>query len=212
MALVFVVRHGETEGNEKMIYRGRWDLPLNVNGKEQVRKVGETLKTINLGAVYTSPLKRAIETASDIIEGRAVKTLIEKAFIDIDYGDWTKLPEKDVVQKYPDLHRQWKKSPESVVFPNGEGLKDVRRRVEPALVRLAESHQRENIVIVSHRVTIKVIICIVLGLDISAFWKVQVDTASISVIEFNEDLFSLILSNETCHLKSLSKKTGDMDF
>ena len=212
MTRIFLVRHGETDGNQKKIYRGHWDLPLNQNGMAQVKKAGEALRAVELSAIYASPLLRARQTAEAVASQQNVQLVDEEALIDIDYGDWTKLPDAEVAQKFPDLYGQWRQSPECVLFPDGEGLYDVRRRAQPMVTILAERHPDQSIALVSHRVPIKVILCAALGLDDSAFWRIQVDTASISALDCNNGVFTLLFSNETCHLKSLSEKLGVVDF
>jgi len=212
MTRIFIVRHGETDGNQKKIYRGRWDLPLNKNGKSQVQKAGQALKSIRLDAIYTSPLKRAVQTAEAISAHQDVEPEEDESLIDIDYGEWTKLPDAEVAEKFHDQYRQWKQSPETVLFPGGEGLPSVRARVQPALKRMAEEHPDQTIALASHRVPIKLLLCSALGLEDSSFWQIQIDTASISALDYIDGRFNMIFSNETCHLKSFSDKLGVVDF
>lgn len=211
MTRIFIVRHGETEGNKNKIYRGRWDLPLNRNGEVQVARAGESLKDLPLDAIYTSPLKRAQQTAAAMSTGRSIKPVDEEALIDIDYGSWTRLPEVEARQRYKDLYQSWKNTPEKVTFPEGESLNDVRLRLETRLPVLLKRHADQTIALASHRVTIKVLLCFALGLDNSAFWNIQAGTASISALEYT-DRFSLLFSNESCHLLPLTEQLGIADF
>jgi probable phosphoglycerate mutase len=156
---------------------------------------------------------RAKETAFAVAAAQQTVELQEdEALVDIDYGEWTEKPDAEVAEMYPDLHQQWKLSPHRVAFPNGECLADVRGRIQPMLARLVDAHPGESIALASHRVPIKVLLCAALGLPDSAFWKVQVDTASISVLEYKNGTFHLLFSNETCHLKSFGEKLGVLDF
>lgn len=212
MTRLFVVRHGQTEGNQKKIYRGRWDLPLDAAGQQQVRRAGAALKPVGLAAVYTSPLLRARQTAAAVAAGRRMEPIAEEALIDIDYGEWTRMPDAEVSARFPKLHARWKRNPETVVFPGGEGLPSVRARVEPALRRLVEQHPGESIVLASHRVPVKLLLCAALDLPDSAFWRMRIDTASISVLDCIEGRFHLVCSNDTCHLEPLSEKLSAADF
>jgi broad specificity phosphatase PhoE len=212
MTRIFLVRHGETDGNQKKIYRGHWDLPLNQNGKAQVKRAGEALRAVHLDAIYASPLLRAAQTAEAVAARQAVEPEKDEFLIDIDYGDWTRRPDAEVAEKFPDLYRQWKQSPETVLFPGGEGLPSVRARVEPGLRKLAERHPDQTIALASHRVPIKILLCTALGLSDAAFWQIQIDTASISALDYNNKKFNLIFSNETCHLKSFGEKLCVVDF
>ena len=213
MPRVFVVRHGETDGNQQKIYRGRWDLPLNGTGRIQAARTGVALKGIRFSSMYTSPLRRATETAAAIVAAQAqTGVLQEPALIDIDYGDWSRVADIDVERRFPEPHQRWQDAPETVVFPNGEGLADVRSRVEPFLRRLGAGPADSQVLLVSHRVTIKVILCVVLGLGDSGFWRVAVDTTSLSVVNIDAGGMDLLSSNDTCHLKPLVEKFDAADF
>ncbi|MBT3273187.1 MAG: histidine phosphatase family protein, partial [Spirochaetales bacterium] len=129
MPRIFILRHGETEGNQKRVFRGLWDLPLNENGQIQAARTGNALKGIKFSRIYTSPLIRAKETAAAVAaEQRSIEVSEEPALIDIDYGEWTRVPDEDVVRRFPGMYQMWNDAPESVIFPSGEGLEDVRRR------------------------------------------------------------------------------------
>jgi probable phosphoglycerate mutase len=212
MSRLFIVRHGRTKGNKDKIFRGRWDLPLDDHGQSEVAKAGQALADVEIGAIYTSPMNRARQTASAVANFQGVEPQDLEALIDIDYGQWTKQADKDIAENQPKMYQKWKSSPHEVVFPQGEGLTDLRKRLEPALYDLANRHSDQNIVLVSHRAPIKIMLLGALGLSNDAFWKVQIDTASISAFDFTNNTFSLIFSNETCHLKSMAEKLGVVDF
>jgi broad specificity phosphatase PhoE len=212
MTRIFVIRHGETEGNQKKIYRGRWDLPLNENGLAQVAKAGQALQDIFFDAIYTSPLERTRQTAAAVAKYQKVEPQVDDCLIDIDYGQWTKVADSEIARQQPDLYRLWKESPEKVVFPGGEGLAAARQRIATGLVRLAEAHPDQVIALCAHRVSVKMILMVALGLPDAAFWQVQIDTASISALAYAAAKFSLVFSNETCHLKSIDAKFQEADF
>jgi probable phosphoglycerate mutase len=81
-----------------------------------------------------------------------------------------------------------------------------------ALGEVIQYHQGKNLVLVSHRVINKVIICGILGIDNSHFWQIGQDTAAINLIEFKEGKYVLSLLNETCHLKPLKEERVKIDF
>ncbi|MAG13259.1 MAG: hypothetical protein CMN78_01550 [Spirochaetales bacterium] len=213
MSRIFLLRHGETEGNAERIYRGRWDLPLNSTGKKQAARAGEALKSIKFSSIFVSPLRRARETAAAIIAATGDCELItEQNLIDIDYGAWTKRPAADVAASHPELTAMWARSPHDVGFPEGESLDDVRGRIETLFGDFSKTGVEGNVLFVSHRVPIKVALCHFLGLPNASFWSVAVDTASISVINLRRDRATLVFSNETCHLRSINGKLGVVDF
>ncbi|MBW1808899.1 MAG: histidine phosphatase family protein [Deltaproteobacteria bacterium] len=212
MTSIIIIRHGETEGNQNKIYRGRWDLPLNENGLSQVAKAGAALQDIAFDAIYTSPLERTRQTAAAVAQFQEVEPQVDDCLIDIDYGQWTKVADSEIARQQPELYQSWKDMPEKVVFPGGEGLAAVRQRVSSGLLRLAEAHPDQTIALCAHRVSVKMILMVGLGLPDAAFWQVQIDTASISALTYTAAKFSLVFSNETCHLKSLEARFKEADF
>jgi probable phosphoglycerate mutase len=81
-----------------------------------------------------------------------------------------------------------------------------------ALGEVIQYHQGKNLILVSHRVINKVIICGILGIDNSHFWQIGQDTGAINLIQFQEGKYVLSLLNETCHLKSLKEGRIKLDF
>ena len=212
VGLFILVRHGQTAGNRDKIYRGRWDLPLDEDGLDQVERAGRALGSLHLDAIYTSPLLRTRQTAEAVARHQAVEPVVEEGLLDIDYGQWTRQPDERIAREQARLYRLWHARPQEVVFPRGEGLAQVRRRVEDMFVRLAPRHAAETVALVGHRVSVKMMLLVALGLDDSAFWKVQVDTASLSALRHHDDGWQLLFANETCHLKELGERLRPVDF
>lgn len=211
MAHVILIRHGETDWNAQQIFRGRVDIPLNESGLAQARAVRESLKDREIDRIYSSPLSRAFETARILGENRNLKIETEEAFIDIDFGRWQGLSHKKVREVHKDLYEMWLSNPQTVTFPEGESLEAVRTRSEKALEELVKNHPGETLAIVSHRVLNKVLLCAVLGVELSHFWYIRQDTCAINVFEYKDGAFYLTLLNDTCHLKNI-EGTSKVDF
>ncbi len=203
MIKVILIRHGETDWNREQIFRGRIDVALNEVGLVQAKAVGTSLKDIKIDAIYSSPLSRAFETASVLSEDRGLEIEIEKGFIDIDFGEWQGLSHKKVKGKSKNLYETWLAEPQNVVFPDGEGLEDVYKRSMNALEKVIKNHPGETVAIVSHRVLNKVLLCAVLGLELSHFWYIKQDTCAINRFEYKDGIYYITLINDTCHLKEV---------
>lgn len=212
MGLFLLVRHGQTAGNRDKIYRGRWDLPLDEDGRAQVERAGQALEALRLDAIYTSPLLRTRQTAEAVARYQAVEPVSEEGLLDIDYGQWTRQPDERIAREQAPLYRLWHTRPQEVVFPQGEGLTQVRRRVTDMFARLTSRHDTGTVALVGHRVSVKMMLLVALGLDDSAFWKVQVDTASLSALRHEDGNWQLLFANETCHLKQLGERLRPVDF
>lgn len=218
MLRILVIRHGETSWNKDKIFRGRVDISLSEIGQSQADLLSRKLSGQPIQSIYASPLKRSVETALAIQEGQSGSTPIiqEDQLIDIDYGSWEKKSHIQVQQEFPDLYQQWLDAPHTIQIPEGENLSSIRRRIETLLDRLVTHHGQGDgvatIALVSHRVTIKILLCAVLGLDNSHFWQIKQDTAALSVLDYQAGRFILAGLNDICHLSELKDKMSRDDF
>ena len=204
MAELILARHGETVWNVEKIYRGRTDVKLDETGIKQAELLGKYLSNWELEAIYSSPLRRALDTANTISRYQKIGVHTTEALIDFDYGEWQSLPEQEAKRLYPTLHNDWHNNPHKVRMPGGESLEDVRRRAIEVVNSVLSKYQG-NVVLVSHRVVNKVLICSLLGLDNSYFWNIKQDVGGITIFDYAEGRFVLTRHNDTSHLKELQK-------
>ena len=212
MVTIYLLRHGQTAWNKNLIFRGQHDIPLDDHGLAQADCAGRVWEGVQLAQIYSSPLSRAMQTAEPAANKQAIQITKTPELIDIDYGQWTGKSQDEIEKAYPELNRQWLECPEEVRFPQGESLAAVRDRAFPKLVEIAGAADGESILIVSHRVVLKVLICAALDLPLSRFWQVQIDTASLSMLSFKQGVFTIQKLNDTCHLRSLGSHRGGVDF
>lgn len=212
MISIYLVRHGQTAWNKEEIFRGRSDIPLDGIGIKQAELLGEYLRDIDISAIYSSPLSRAIQTAQFISKYHNLDVKPLNGLIDMSFGNWEGHSHMEIQKIDPEIYRKWIESPHMVKLPGGEGLDDVRSRSMATLNEITNLHSEGNIVLVSHRVINKVLICGVLGIDNSHFWQIRQDTASINLILYRNGRYILTLMNETCHLKRIKEERLDTDF
>ena len=210
MTELLLVRHGETEWNAGAIFRGRADVNLNEKGAVQAMLLSEYLKNSRLEAVYSSPLQRALHTAERIAKPHSLDVMTEPALVDLDYGEWQGMPLIEVKKIYKNLYIKWETSPQIVTFPGGESLDMVRNRSIAMVNKVIKKHEG-TVVLVSHRVVNKVLICSLLDLDTSHFWNIRQETCGISAFSYEKGRFVLIKHNDTSFLGNLSGK-GQNDF
>jgi alpha-ribazole phosphatase len=200
MTELILVRHGETEWNVAEVFRGQADIDLSETGRKQAELLASYLSTVAIEAIYSSPLKRALQTAEAIAKLHGLKVSIESDLIDLNFGRWQGLPHQEVKEKYGDLYAKWINHPEKVRMPEGEALDDVRKRITRFRNKVIEN-RRGTIVVVGHRVVNKVMLCALLGLDNSHFWKIRQDTCGISIFTYQNEQFILTRHNDTSFLK-----------
>ena len=204
MTKLILVRHGETLWNIEKIYRGRADVNLDEIGIRQAQLLGKYLSNCKLEAIYSSPLRRAMDTANIVACYQKIRVNIAPGLIDFDYGEWQSLPEQEAKRLYPTLHNEWHNNPHKVRMPGGESLEDVRRRAIKVADAILSKYQA-SVVLVSHRVVNKVLICSLLGLDNSYFWTIKQDVGGITIFNYVDERFVLTRHNDTSHLKELEK-------
>jgi probable phosphoglycerate mutase len=212
MTSVYLVRHGQTAWNKEEIFRGRTDVPLDQTGLIQAELAGQYFKGMEIHAIYSSPLSRAWQTAQKIAQIHQLKVEPLEGIIDMSFGDWEGHAHQEIRQMDNETYRQWIDSPHMVKLPGGESLDDVRGRTMAALEEVLRKHSEKTLVLVSHRVVCKVLICSILGLDNSHFWQIAQDTTAINLIQYKKGKYILSLMNETCHLKALKEGMQKVDF
>jgi broad specificity phosphatase PhoE len=212
MAGIYLVRHGTTDWNQGEIFRGRLDIKLNEAGRAEARALAAYFQDVDLAGVFSSPLSRAMETAQAIAETKGLEVKPDAAFVDLNFGDWQGLPVQRVKAEYPDLFRLWVERPQEVTFPGGETLAQARERAWEGFQRLFQQHEEKSILIVSHRVITKLLICTVLGIGESHFWQIRQEATAINRIDFLRGRFVASLINDTCHLESIPLATRSKDF
>lgn len=206
MTQIMLVRHGETEWNVSEIFRGRRNVRLNEIGIKQAELLTAYLIDLKVEAIYSSPLKRALDTAKSIAKHHGLDVNIAPGLTDFNYGVWEGLTHQDVRSKYRGLYKRWLKEPHLVKIPNGESLSEVRERAKNVVDKALLKHIG-TVVLVSHRVINKVLICYMLGLDDSHFWNIKQDLGGITVFAYEGGRFTLITHNDISYLRQIKQRT-----
>jgi len=212
MTSIYLVRHGQTAWNKEEIFRGRTDIPLNETGLREAELAGDYFRGLEIEAIYSSPLSRAWQTAEKITHPHSLEVHRLEGLIDMSFGSWEGRTLEEVKRDEATLYPLWRDQPHRVQFPGGESLDEVRDRSMAALEGLIRSYPEKALILVSHRVVNKVLICAVLGLDNSHFWQIGQDTTAINLIHYRNGKYVLALMNEACHLKFLQKERIKVDF
>ena len=212
MTSIYLVRHGQTAWNKEEIFRGRTDIPLDGTGLKQAELVGQYFKGMEIYGIYSSPLSRAWQTAQKVAQFHDLKVQPLQGILDMSFGNWEGRPHQEIRESDSNTYRQWVETPHLVRLPGGESLDDVRVRAMAAVEELIRNHPGKTLILVTHRVVNKVLICGILSLDNSHFWQITQDTTAINLIQHRNGKYILSLMNETCHLKLLKEQTQKADF
>jgi len=208
MGEVLLVRHGETEWNCEEVFRGRRDVGLNDRGREQARMIAEAMWGYRVAGVYSSPLSRAVETAKPVADALGIEVMVDDRLTDMSFGEWEGRPRTEVEEASPELYRSWLENPREFRAPGGESVGDVVARAWPAMNEVAVRHGDGVVVIVSHRVVCKALLCTAIGAGEAAFWRLRVDTGSISALASAGEFWVVTRMNDTSHLAELGDVSG----
>ena len=198
---LILVRHGQTESNKLGRIQGINDSSLTDVGREQAESAACALVSDAPFALYSSPLRRALQTAEAIGSCAGVQPAEVKELIEMDVGKFEGLSGLQLRERFPEVMRSWDNDPASTVIPGGESLRDVRGRAWPAVQSLTERHESETVVAVTHNFTIHTIVCTALDMPLNNFRKLRIDLGSITRLEITSARTTLVSLNETWHLK-----------
>ncbi len=187
MTLLLLIRHGENDFVKTGKMAGR--LPgvhLNERGQKQAQALGEALKDVPIKAIYSSPLERAMETATPIANARKLQILQEPDIMDADIGKW-----QGKSWKVLSLTKVWKivqNSPSRFRFPDGESFPEMQTRITSTLERIIKKHNKPQdiIAVVFHADPIKLAVSHFLGLPLDHFQRLSCDTGSLTALHAGE--------------------------
>jgi len=199
---IILIRHGETEWNRLHRFQGRSDIPLNDNGRMQAQALAQALQNEDIAIIYTSPLKRAVDTAHHILKFHTSVTLItEPGLLEMDLGDFEGMEGKHWAASFPDFRAQWEKSPASLSMPGGESLAEVQNRSVETLKRISDNvRSGSTIVVCSHNFVIGSLLCFVAGIALDRFREMRQDTASLNVVFTDGLVWRIGTVNDCRHL------------
>ena len=200
---LYLVRHGETLANREYRYIGTRDDPLSAHGETQAIQLAEALSGLPIAAVYSSPLQRTYHTALPIATRHNLEVQRVDDLRECDFGMWEGLSRTEVLARSPeDSQRlcEWEQNT-SVAPPGGESFEALQQRVVTAVERLAQAHPDQAIVLVSHVGPIKVLLGAALGAPLSSAFRIFLDPATISVVDWRDAAYATVrLVNSHAHL------------
>jgi broad specificity phosphatase PhoE len=202
--LIFLVRHAESVWNRQKKLQGQKDPALSPYGREEAKRLARRFKGLKFAAAYSSPLKRAYETA-EIIRGKRAKIVREEGLKEIGLGSWEGRTVSQIRKTYGDAFRQWALRPSRVTVPNGEDFKDFVARVRSTLRSIERKHREGNVLVVCHGGVISTYVTQVLHLPPDDVWCLAVKNASLTIVNAGPGIHKIVTFNDIGHLMSLKE-------
>ena len=197
MTLICLIRHGENEYTRTGKLAG-WteNVVLNEAGQKQAQGLVERLKGVAFKALYSSPLVRARETAAPLAAARGLEVQLEDGLGEVRYGEWTGKSLKRLARTK--LWRVVQTRPSAMQFPGGgETMRGAQLRLVDTLERLAAAHPKGIVGAFSHSDPIKLAVAYYLGMPLDLFQRLQISTASVTVLALGQGQPSLVKLNDS---------------
>ena len=166
MTTLVLIRHGQTDWNVEGRWQGQADLSLNNRGREQARHVAEYQSQFEFVALYSSDLRRAMETAQVIGAAMGVEVYPDPRLREINLGRWQGMLAGDIRAQYPDEYKRWHESPLTAHPPDGEDVPALATRVLEAVNEIIARYPRQCVGIVAHELPIAVVLCRSVGVGL----------------------------------------------
>src|SRR5712691_1924731 len=162
---IFLVRHGATVLTAEDRFAGATDVELSDEGREQARRLAVRLSRERIAAIYASPLGRTVETAAILAQPHKLDVQIRDGLREISHGRWEQMTRREVEQQFPEEAAAWEKDPYTFAPVGGESGLTVTARALPVLMDIVRAHSSGNVLVVSHKATIRLLLSSILGFD-----------------------------------------------
>jgi probable phosphoglycerate mutase len=196
-----LLRHGDTLLSPEHRFSGLSDVPLSAKGTRQARAAAGRLATgAPIDAVVSSPLRRAIATATIAAGELGLTAVIDDDLRETDFGEWEGLTLGEIQQRWPTAAAAWRGDPEQAP-PGGESFVATADRVNRACDRLLRDHGGQTVLVVSHITPIKMLLCRALGVPLGTVYRLYLGSACINEIQWYGPGFAAVHRvNDTNHL------------
>lgn len=182
---IILIRHGQTTTNAEKKLSGNTNPPLTDVGREQAKKAGESLASFQIDRLFSSPMQRAVDTASAIAGKRGIEIETDERLIEQNFGEWEGKPFSEIFKLIPGGPEGLLRGPFLGRFPAGEGTEQFVARVLGAFRDLIlKESEGQTIAVVTHSGVIVILMCHFLGIDpFSHFFRIRVDNGSASMVD-----------------------------
>jgi probable phosphoglycerate mutase len=198
---LYLVRHGATQLSAEDRFAGAVDVELSEEGKFQAGQLAIRLADDSISAVYCSPLTRTIQTATILAGPHDLRLVHEEGLREIHHGHWEGMRRADVEARFPEEYAAWEEDPFTFAPQGGEAGVNVIARALPVIRRIVLEHRGQNVIVVSHKATLRLLISSLLGFDARGYRdRLDQSPACLNVLDFKDPVRArLMLFNDVSH-------------
>ncbi|MFZ5878294.1 MAG: histidine phosphatase family protein [Chloroflexota bacterium] len=206
---IFMVRHGATLLSAEDRFAGAVDVELSEEGKFQAARLAQRLADDAITAVYCSPMTRTIQTASILAKPRELPVIHREGLREIHHGHWEGMRRPDVESQFPDEYAAWEQDPFTFAPQGGEAGVNVIARALPVIREIVLEHRGQNVLVVSHKATLRLLISSLLGFDARGYRdRLDQSPACLNVLDFKDPVRArLMLFNDVSHYIDQPKRS-----
>ena len=195
---IYLVRHAQSEFNEKGIFQGKLDSDLTPLGFVQARMVAGFLKNEGIEAILTSPQRRAYKTALTIGDVLSLEVEVDERIREMSFGILEGHNFWELFDREREMMLAWLKNPVENPLPTQEPMENFEKRILSFIEDLV-GREEEKIAVVGHGGTLHGIVCLSLGLSLDKLWQIHMDNTGVTLLEYDGS-FRLVYLNKLCHL------------
>jgi broad specificity phosphatase PhoE len=183
---IYFLRHGETEYSKQGKFCGEIDPELTAEGSLMVQAFADSYRETPWAEIYVSPMKRAIATAQPLCDALGLPMQVRDGLREISYGAWEDRGQEDVKLHHEQDYIRWLTEPAWNPPTNGETAVQVASRALPIITEIESRYRNGNVLVVSHKATIRIILCSLMGIDLGRYRdRIDAPAASVSIIKFD---------------------------
>ena len=207
---LYLVRHGATNMTAENRFSGAGGADLSDEGRRQAARLGERLRDDGINAVYASPLARSADTARIIADACGPTPILRNELREISHGPWEGLTRAEVEERFPGEYESWEADPFTYAPAGAESGVAVLARALPTIREIVTAHAGQSVVVVSHKATIRLVLCSLLGIDGRGYRdRLDQSPACLNVLDFKDPVRArLTLFNDTSHYDDRPRSPG----
>lgn len=198
---VYLIRHGATSLSSEDRFSGGTDIDLSDEGRWQASCLAKRLADDNIAAVYCSPMRRTVETATIISQPFHFIPIHSDGLREIHHGHWETMRRREVEQQFPEEYAAWQEDPFTFAPEGGESGVMVMARALPVIREIVIHHTGQTVAVVSHKATIRLILSSLLGFDARGYRdRLDQSPACLNIVDFKDAVRArLMLFNDVSH-------------
>ena len=182
MGLIIFLRHGQAKNNTERVLSGRTPgVPLTQKGTEQASQAARLLSEMNVSAIYSSPIKRAKDTADIVAQHNALDVAVDERLVELDMGKFTGMPYDEILSSHGNVFMKFYNGELEIAHNGIETFPAVKKRISSMVSHVLERHADENVVLVTHMDPIKAMLSTVMTLSPKNLYELIIANASLNI-------------------------------